>query len=66
MGNDADKLKFTALKLPGEDSGNQSGERSKPTTRFMPDWKLAVHDGLLSYFLHAGRWLKHKRVSGSW
>jgi hypothetical protein len=43
MDNDADKLKFTARKPPVEDSGSQSGERSKPFTLFTPGWKLAIH-----------------------
>jgi hypothetical protein len=43
MGNDTDKLKFTARKPPEEDSGNQSGERSKTFTLLTPGWKLAIH-----------------------
>jgi hypothetical protein len=59
-------LQFTAKKPPDEESGRQPGECSKPFTLLTPDWKLAVHAGLLNSFPHAGRWLKQKRVSGSW
>jgi hypothetical protein len=59
-------LKLTAKKPPEEDSGHQSGEPSKPFTLPTPDWKLAIHTLFLSRFPHASRWLKQKRVSGSW
>jgi hypothetical protein len=60
------KLLFTAKKPPEADAGHQSGERFKPFTLPMPHWKLAVHARLLGRSPRAGRWLKHKRVSGSW
>jgi hypothetical protein len=60
------RLNFTAKKPPEEDSGNQSGECSKPFTLPTPDLKLAIHALFLSRFPHAGRWLNQKRASGSW
>jgi hypothetical protein len=59
-------LQFTARKPPEADAGGQSGEGSEPFTLLTADWQLAVHAGLLNSFPRAGRWLKQKRVSGSW
>ena len=47
-------LQFTAKKPPDEESGSQSGECSQPLTLLPPDWKLAVHAGLLNSFSARG------------
>jgi hypothetical protein len=60
------KSQFTARKPPEKDAGPQRGKRSNPFTRVPPDWKLAIHAGLLHCSPRAGRWLKRKPVNGSW
>jgi hypothetical protein len=47
-------LQFTAKKPPDEESGRQPGECSQPFTLLTPDWKLAVHAGLLNSFSARG------------
>jgi hypothetical protein len=59
-------LKLTAGKSPDADSGNQSSEPLAPFTLSTTQLELAVHTRFTGRFLHAGHWLKQKRVSGSW
>ena len=53
----SEKLKFTARRMPDEDSGSQSGERWQPSTLSTPDRKLAIHTRLPNRSVQAGRWL---------